>query len=297
MNEFDEVKEQTYVEPESIKPSRDLEDPHFYDGGKSSQEEYSELAKSVPDVRERLENGESIEDLKNNEELGDCTKAYFEKPLQVYENEDGYQLIDDGNHRLKAAQDEGVEIPVDIVERTESETTSDFDNYDMNEEKFEFAAGFDRDSFVEANYDANKDIDPNIEEETNKDLYANELIEDGNSVEEAYAAINEEELSENSEYLVSEEALYAAAEGAANPSLAAEIASTMGPEGIGSDAYQAAYNYAEVVAPAAAEGMMEEASRMEGIIPESDIYAMKTEMSLQDESNVIKDYNEDENGN
>jgi len=110
-----EVDSREYVDSKSINPSRDTEDPHFYDGGKSSQEDYAALAENIPEVKERLAAGESIENLCADEKLGDCANAYFkeDKMMTVRDNGDGsYQLIDDGNHRLKAAQDKGYEVPV-----------------------------------------------------------------------------------------------------------------------------------------------------------------------------------------
>jgi len=117
--EVSEVDSREYVDSKSINPSRNLDDPHFYGGGKSSQEEYAAIAEHIPEVRDRLAAGESIESLCADEKIGDCANAYFNEErgskgmLTVRENDDGsYQLIDDGNHRLKAAQDLGYEVPV-----------------------------------------------------------------------------------------------------------------------------------------------------------------------------------------
>jgi len=118
-SEVSEVDAREYVDSSTINPSRNTEDPHFYDGGKSSQEDYAALAENIPEVRDRLAAGESIESLCADEKVGDCANAYFkeDKMLTVRDNGDGsYQLIDDGNHRLKAAQDKGYEVPVKYEE-------------------------------------------------------------------------------------------------------------------------------------------------------------------------------------
>lgn len=115
-----EIESMEYMDSHNIVPSRNLEDPNFYDG-KSSPEEYAAMAEKIPEVRDRLEGGDSIESLCEDEELKDCANAYFNENRQppergmltVRENEDGsYQLCDDGNHRLKAAQDLGYDVPV-----------------------------------------------------------------------------------------------------------------------------------------------------------------------------------------
>jgi len=109
-----ELDSQGYVDSKNIVASRDLDAPHFYNEYKK-KEDFAALAERIPDVRDRLTAGESIESLCGDEELGDCANAYFkdDKMLTVRDNGDGsYQLIDDGNHRLKAAQDLGYEVPI-----------------------------------------------------------------------------------------------------------------------------------------------------------------------------------------
>ncbi|MDR0883220.1 MAG: ParB/Srx family N-terminal domain-containing protein [Oscillospiraceae bacterium] len=118
-SDVSEVDDREYVDSSAINPSRNTEDPHFYDGGKSSQEDYAALAENIPEVRDRLAAGESIDTLCADEKVGDCANAYFkeDKMLTVRDEGDGsYQLIDDGNHRLKAAQDLGYEVPVKFGE-------------------------------------------------------------------------------------------------------------------------------------------------------------------------------------
>jgi len=118
-SDVSEIDTREYVDSNAIKPSRNTDDPRFYDGGKSSQEEYAAVAENIPEVRERLAAGESIESLCADDKVGDCANAYFkeDKMLTVRDDGDGsYQLIDDGNHRLRAAQDLGYNIPVKFEE-------------------------------------------------------------------------------------------------------------------------------------------------------------------------------------
>jgi hypothetical protein len=117
-----------YIEANRITPGRDVNDSHFYDArgidehtsksGDAQKADYEELAQNIPEVKERLEAGESLENLEIDEKVGETAKLYFDdkEMIQVNDNGDGtYQMVGDGNHRLKAAQDLDYEVPVKVL--------------------------------------------------------------------------------------------------------------------------------------------------------------------------------------
>lgn len=66
----------------------------------------------------QIANGDSIENIiKAYPEGKDCLNAYFDpdKMIKVVETNNGYQYQDDGAHRLFAAIEAGVTIPVKVV--------------------------------------------------------------------------------------------------------------------------------------------------------------------------------------
>lgn len=99
-----------------------------------SKEEYLEIACHIPEVYERLQNGESLEDLVQDEKVGACAEQYFlpENMVTVDHCADGsYQFTDDGRHRIAAAQELGVDIPVKLNE------TGDPEHYEITQQEKE----------------------------------------------------------------------------------------------------------------------------------------------------------------
>lgn len=99
-----------------------------------SKEEYLEMASHIPEVYERLQNGESLEDLVKDEKVGACAEQYFlpENMVTVDHYADGsYQFTDDGRHRIAAAQELGVDIPVKLNE------TGDPEQYEITQQEKE----------------------------------------------------------------------------------------------------------------------------------------------------------------
>ncbi len=91
----------------------------FWEYKARSKEEYLEMASHIPEVYERLQNGESLEDLVQDEKVGACAEQYFlpENMVTVDHHADGsYQFTDYGRHRIAAAQELGIDIPVKINE-------------------------------------------------------------------------------------------------------------------------------------------------------------------------------------
>ena len=107
-----------------------MDDPNFWNHHNRTKEDYMDLASKLPDVQNRLNNGESIESLYNDPNLGDTAYQYYspEKMVRVNEQPDGsYEFIDDGRHRVSAAQELGYDIPVKI-ENHQDYPVTDQDN-------------------------------------------------------------------------------------------------------------------------------------------------------------------------
>lgn len=99
-----------------------------------SKEEYLEIASHIPEVYERLQNGESLQDLVQDEKVGACAEQYFlpENMVTVNHCADGsYQFTDDGRHRIAAAQELGADIPVKLNE------TGDPEHYEITQQEKE----------------------------------------------------------------------------------------------------------------------------------------------------------------
>lgn len=123
-----EVNSYKYIDSNKITPERDVNDSHFYDSrgidshtskeGAEQRAEYEKLANNIPEVRDRIDAGESLAELKTDEKVGDTANLYFDEKNMIAVNDNGdgtYQLAGDGNHRLKAAQDLGYDVPVKVL--------------------------------------------------------------------------------------------------------------------------------------------------------------------------------------
>ncbi len=88
----------------------------FWNHHGNTKEDYMSLAENLPEVNERISNGESLESLRNDPDLGACASAYYgqDKMIKVNATEDGYEFDSDGRHRMRAAQEMGYEVPVDV---------------------------------------------------------------------------------------------------------------------------------------------------------------------------------------
>ena len=84
-----------------------------------SKADYLEMASHIPEVRERLNNGESLENLMQDSRIGACATQYFSpnNMIKVESYPDGhYEYSTGGRHRIAAAQELGIEIPVQVNE-------------------------------------------------------------------------------------------------------------------------------------------------------------------------------------
>lgn len=94
----------------------DLSDEKFWSHHGNSKERYMELASKIPEVKEQMDSGRSLEDIVTDERLGPCAAQYF-KPdnmVKVYQYGDKYMFDSDGRHRVMAAQELGYEIPINL---------------------------------------------------------------------------------------------------------------------------------------------------------------------------------------
>lgn len=96
---------------------------HQYDV--DSETYFMEAASYIPEVRARLETGEKIDTIRNDERLKKCYDLYFDTPVKVYEIEGYYYFAGSGRHRCMAAQKSGYDIPVEVIRRYEKKGLQD----------------------------------------------------------------------------------------------------------------------------------------------------------------------------
>ena len=100
-------------------PSFGPDQPGFWEYQGRTKDEYLEMASHIPEIRDRLDKGESLENLMHDERLGDCARQYFgpDHMIRIEPSPDGrYEYSAGGSHRIAAAQELGLEIPVQINE-------------------------------------------------------------------------------------------------------------------------------------------------------------------------------------
>lgn len=89
-------------------------------------ESFQEIASHIPEVRERLASGDSLDDLANDEKLSECASIYFKNKPQVIERDGYYEFDSNGRHRIMATRALGYDIPVSVVgKRSYNESESD----------------------------------------------------------------------------------------------------------------------------------------------------------------------------
>ncbi len=94
-------------------------DQSFWDYKSTSKEKYFDMAKKIPEVEQGLRSGKSMEELRQNPELKDTVDAYFDEKnvIIVERDKDGYHFQDNGRHRVAAARELGIDIPVRVIDR------------------------------------------------------------------------------------------------------------------------------------------------------------------------------------
>lgn len=90
-----------------------------------SETYFMEVATHIPEVRMRLEEGESVESIRNNPKLKTCYDYYFDSPIEVYAvDDDYYYFAHAGRHRCMAAQKLGYDIPVKVIGKYKSKSSN-----------------------------------------------------------------------------------------------------------------------------------------------------------------------------
>ena len=101
----------------------DIEDPsRFWNMHNGSKEDWMDTASHIPEVQSRLDGGETLQSLLDDDRLGRCAQAYFNpdssKAIEVDEMPGGgYMFNGDGRHRIIAARNYGYDIPVKVIGR------------------------------------------------------------------------------------------------------------------------------------------------------------------------------------
>lgn len=80
-----------------------------------SEKHFSLIAFRIPEVRSRLNSGESVESIKKDPVLEACYDSYFDTPICVYKVDDYYYFAGSGRHRCMAAQKLNVDMPVRVI--------------------------------------------------------------------------------------------------------------------------------------------------------------------------------------
>ena len=83
----------------------------------NSKEDFVELVSKVPEVKNQLEEGKTLDEIKTDETLRATAEQYFDENnmIRVYEDGEKYIFDGDGRHRVTIAQEYGQDIPVKII--------------------------------------------------------------------------------------------------------------------------------------------------------------------------------------
>ena len=82
-----------------------------------TEESFKEIASRIPDVREQLASGKTMDELLADPELSECAGIYFANKPKVIENDGYYEFDSNGRHRILAARAAGYDIPVEVIGR------------------------------------------------------------------------------------------------------------------------------------------------------------------------------------
>lgn len=86
-----------------------------------SKARFVELASKIGTVRTMIEEGMNLEQIKQDSNLTACVEQYFslDRAVRVYQYGDKYIFAGDGRHRVRIAQELGLDIPVIISKITQ----------------------------------------------------------------------------------------------------------------------------------------------------------------------------------
>ncbi len=116
--EIQEEPKEVFISPDDIyEVGYDEEIPDFWSERETPIEESMRVAAKIPEVRKLLEEGKSIDELRNDEELAVCIDAYFseDNPIEVTQYENAYIYEAGVRDRIKAAKAVGCDIPVMVI--------------------------------------------------------------------------------------------------------------------------------------------------------------------------------------
>ena len=96
----------------------EVENPDFFweqheKGG--TAESFQEIASYIPEVKEKLAGGATLQELNEDPKLSSCANVYFINKPKVIENNGYYEFDSNGRHRILAARALGYDIPVEVV--------------------------------------------------------------------------------------------------------------------------------------------------------------------------------------
>ena len=101
----------------------EVENPdNFWGMHNGSKDAWMDTASHIPEVQERLNAGDSLDSLLDDDRLGPCANAYFNpnnpQAIEVDAMPDGgYMFSGNGRHRVIAAREYGYDIPVRVTGR------------------------------------------------------------------------------------------------------------------------------------------------------------------------------------
>lgn len=96
----------------------EVEDPSVFWGQHEkggTAESFQEIASHIPEVRDRLAAGDTLDDLAGDDKLSDCASIYFRNMPEVIERDGYYEFNSNGRHRILAARALGHDIPVKVI--------------------------------------------------------------------------------------------------------------------------------------------------------------------------------------
>ena len=83
--------------------------------GWGTADSFKQIASHIPEVKQRLDAGESLADIQEDPDIGTCASIYFANKPKVYECDGYYEFDSNGRHRILAARELGYDIPVEVI--------------------------------------------------------------------------------------------------------------------------------------------------------------------------------------
>ena len=104
-----------------------MDSENFWNHHGNTKADYQELASHLPEVQKGLAEGRTLAEMRQDPNLQNTVAAYYDpaKMVKVEAREDGgYNFLDDGRHRVLAAQEQGCSIPVQVVNGPQQDKTA-----------------------------------------------------------------------------------------------------------------------------------------------------------------------------